>query len=160
VFLPDAEALGAQFPLMRRFGVVAAEYKAWAALPLRHRDRIVGGMGLSFARPQAFDTPARRRLQALAGTVADVLEATGQPLLYLPTINELMKESERLLVKRLALVEQIERADENIGEDIGEDGKDEGRLARREAQEQLDRLTATLQARLALLDALVRDGRN
>ncbi len=51
-------------------------HQAWAALPLIVNERVIGGIGLSYTKPRAFDDEERRFMTTLAHHCAQALERT------------------------------------------------------------------------------------
>jgi signal transduction histidine kinase len=49
-------------------------HQAWAAIPLTIRDRVIGGLGLSFSAPKEFDDNERAFIVALAQQCAQAIE--------------------------------------------------------------------------------------
>ena len=73
VYLSSVEEYRARYPwAYHRFGAVS-ETQAHAALPLVHRGAVVGGLGLSFAKPNAFGAADRTFTLLLAQTAGGAL---------------------------------------------------------------------------------------
>ena len=73
VFVESPEARAARYPGLARDYARLGD-GAWAAVPMTVEGRVIGGIGLSFATPRAFDADERGFLLALARQSAQALE--------------------------------------------------------------------------------------
>ncbi len=72
IFLEDSDAYARHYPQVPPGQYTA--HRAWAALPLVGKERMLGVVALSFAAPQPFDPPSRERLMRLAWQCAQALD--------------------------------------------------------------------------------------
>lgn len=72
VLLGSREAIAAAYPHLNA-AVIASGHHALAAVPMSWEDGVLGGVGLSFARPRSFSEDERDFLQAVAQQCAMAL---------------------------------------------------------------------------------------
>jgi signal transduction histidine kinase len=78
VYLSSTQEYRAQFPLDYRDVGALTRAQAHVALPLIHRDVLMGGLALGFGKPTAFDSDERAFLSFLAQAAACALARTIQ----------------------------------------------------------------------------------
>lgn len=71
VWLHNQDMRNQKYPTMQE---QTTGYKAWAALPLLVEDRVLGGLGFSFAQEQAFTTEEQEFMMSMASLCAQALE--------------------------------------------------------------------------------------